>query len=198
MVDPDIPSSDSSGNPVSSQAYVYVIAAGSEAAKIGIAKNVQSRLKSLQTGQHRKLVIAHEIAFSDRCDAYAVECRAHRILKGELMEGEWFAVSPEEARQAIDQAIKDLREERERRKQVEKEARAYVAPEWIEAPPWVKDGIDAVSFVVSRGITGDKKEYLVDTGDTIIFVSCRKDPKTDDVISFSNDVTHLYVAEQVA
>ena len=62
MTSADIPSPDGSGNTVSPQACVYVIAAADEEVKIGVAKNVRRRLKGLQTGHSRRLFIAYEIA----------------------------------------------------------------------------------------------------------------------------------------
>jgi hypothetical protein len=197
MVVPDIPPLDVSGNPVSQKAYVYIISAGDEAVKIGVAKNVQRRLKGLQTGHCKKLSIAYEIALAGRDRAYAVECRAHRLLKEKLMEGEWFAVSPEEANAAVSKAISDLNEEERLRKEEMMKVPKYVPPEVIQAEPWMRGPIDAVSFLTSQ--KGElKKEYLIDFGDCIIFVACGKDRKTGERTFMTNDVTHLYLQEEGA
>ena len=197
MADVDITPPDVSGNTVSPQAYVYVIAAGDEVVKIGVAKNVCRRLKGLQTGHNKKLSIAYEIACVRRDHAYAIECRAHRLLKEKLMGGEWFSVSAEEANAAVQKAIAELNHEERIRKEEMSKMRRYSPPTVIAAEPWMRDPIDAVSFLATR--EGElKTEYLVDFGHCIIFVRCGKDRKTGERTFMTNDVTHLYLQEEGA
>jgi hypothetical protein len=84
-----------------------------------------------------------------------------RILKQHLMSGEWFAVSPQAAKAAVDKGIIGIEEERSRKREESSKARGYTAPEWIQTPSWVRDGIVAVALVAGREITGEKKEYLI-------------------------------------
>jgi predicted GIY-YIG superfamily endonuclease len=192
MVESDITPSHVLGNTVSPQAYVYVIAAGDEAVKIGVAKNVRLRLKGLQTGHSKKLTIAYEFPFAGRDQAYAIECRAHKLLKARLMEGEWFSVSPEEAKAVVEKAIADHEQERLRKKEELAKLRGYTPPTIIQAEPWMRDAIDAVSFLARQ--EGElKKEYLVDFGDTMISVACGKDRKTGERTFMTNDVTPWYI-----
>jgi hypothetical protein len=177
-------------------AYVYVISAGTEAVKIGVARDPNNRLKSLQTGHFKKLSVAYEIAFAGRDEAYAVECRVHRLLKAQLMEGEWFAVSPEEAKEAVERVISDIQEARIRKEEMLKASR-YVPPEVIQAAPGMRDPIDAVHHAAKRD--GEMKtEYLVDFGDCIVFVHCGKNRKTGERVFMTNDVTHWYIGKGCA
>ncbi len=195
MADADISAPEVSGYTVSKQTYVYLITAGDDVVKIGVAKNVLRRLKGLQTGHYEKLSIAYNIGFPRRDVAYAVECRAHRLLKEYLMEGEWFAVSLDKARVAIEQAITDLAEERWRKQQESDKAPRYVRPEIIQAEPWMRDPIDAVSFLAKRE-GGLKKEYVIAFRDCVISVACRKDRRTGETFYMTNDVTGWYLRKE--
>lgn len=80
---------------------VYLIAA-SNAVKIGVSKNPQSRLSSIQTGHHDRLQIVKVWDQIDRTQAEQIEALAHNMFADWRLTGEWFAISPYEASQAID------------------------------------------------------------------------------------------------
>jgi hypothetical protein len=202
MADADIPPPDASGNAVSPQAYVYVIASGEEVVKIGVAKNTQGRLRGLQTAHSRKLSVMYEVACCDRSEAYAIEGRAHDALRASALEGEWFAVSPGEAMAAVQQAMRDIREE-QRRKEVSAKSKAesevkalptYVGPEVIQAEPWMRDPMDVIRFVCGKEDEA-KEEYLINFGDCILFVACRRERETGERFFFMNDVSRWYMRE---
>jgi predicted GIY-YIG superfamily endonuclease len=190
-----------SGNSEPLQAYVYVIAAASDAVKIGLAKDTRRRLYELQTGHYRKLSIIHEIGFTERSKAHEVERRPHWLLKLNAMEGEWFAISPEEARAAVDQALREIQEGQCREEEAARYAsspiegvRVYLGPEIIEAEPWMRDAKDVIKFVLRQ--KEPKKEHLIDFGDCILFVRCREDEETGDWFFFINDVSRWHMQEE--
>lgn len=69
--------------------YVYVIAAGRRHVKIGHSKNVNMRLRQIQTGCPYTVRIAGHWHSRHACE---IENRAHRILAKYRWAGEWFDV----------------------------------------------------------------------------------------------------------
>lgn len=116
MADPHISPPDISGNPVYQfskgppKAYVYVIAAGEEAVKVGRARDPKQRLRELQTSHYQRLSIVHVRGFSE-VEAAALERRAHQVLAEYRMTGEWFKVKPQTALEAIEAAIETISRE---------------------------------------------------------------------------------------
>jgi DNA-binding XRE family transcriptional regulator len=91
---------------MSSTSHIYVIAAGDNAVKIGIARDPEKRRASLQTSHYIPL----KIAFSAPCKRPAVvERLVHESLASKRLYGEWFNASPQEAQQAISEVIKRTR-----------------------------------------------------------------------------------------
>ena len=73
--------------------YLYVIRSGDKdnnPIKIGIAKNVDGRLKELQIGNPQQLFVLYKIPMKSRSHAYMVEARLHRQLNKYKIRGEWF------------------------------------------------------------------------------------------------------------
>jgi predicted GIY-YIG superfamily endonuclease len=58
--------------------------------KIGVAKEVQSRLDTMQTGCPYKLELLASIKCVSRKQAYELEGRLHRLFKNKRVRGEWF------------------------------------------------------------------------------------------------------------
>lgn len=83
-------------------AYVYVFVGSNGLRKIGISKNVRSRLAQIQTASPFKVTL--ELA-EECADAEAIEGRAHRALAEKRAFGEWFEVTAKEARDAIERAM---------------------------------------------------------------------------------------------
>ncbi len=76
--------------------YIFVCA---DEIKIGVSKNVEERLKAVQTGRSEKVYIYHN---EERDDAYKLERLLFKKFAKYRKEGEWFkGVSPEEARIAL-------------------------------------------------------------------------------------------------
>jgi hypothetical protein len=82
---------------------VYAISDGHGNMKIGVAKDVPSRMKTLQIGNAHPLQLLFEVeclSFSPRhaasC-AYRIEHWLHAWLDSKRMTGEWFAVDYEDA-----------------------------------------------------------------------------------------------------
>lgn len=80
--------------------FVYIIKEedGSPLYKIGKAKDIDSRIGSMQTGNPRRLlVIAQELV----PDNHAMEQGLHRKFESKRKEGEWFALNAKELKEAI-------------------------------------------------------------------------------------------------
>jgi DNA segregation ATPase FtsK/SpoIIIE-like protein len=76
--------------------YVYLLKAGENHYKVGIAVSVAKRVRGIQTSNALKieLVTARVVE-----DAYSLEKKIHQHLKGMITDGgtEWFRLTPEEA-----------------------------------------------------------------------------------------------------
>lgn len=71
--------------------YVYLISdKNSYSYKIGISKNPKTRLKQLQTGSDRELVICKQVLCEN---ADQVEASLHHIYSMNNIKGEWFELS---------------------------------------------------------------------------------------------------------
>lgn len=87
--------------------HVYVIGPDGGPFKIGVANDVEIRLRQIQIDQSRPLVIKHRevVPFSAR---YVVEKHAHAILARHRVRGEWFRVPALMAIDAVMQAANDV------------------------------------------------------------------------------------------
>lgn len=73
--------------------YLYIIRSGldlKDPIKIGIANNVDQRLKDLQICNPNELVVLYKIKMNSRNHAFMVENRLHRKLNRFKIRGEWF------------------------------------------------------------------------------------------------------------
>ena len=76
--------------------YLYVIGNDTNRQKIGLSKDVNKRLKSLQTGNPEKLKIHYTIECpSDK--TRKLESKIHAELAYKRLSGEWFDMTPQEA-----------------------------------------------------------------------------------------------------
>jgi hypothetical protein len=79
--------------------WVYAIQSG-ELIKVGMSKSVAGRLETISIhNPHCRLVHKVEVG-----NARIVEKRAHKTLKAHARGHEWFAITPADARAAIDEA----------------------------------------------------------------------------------------------
>lgn len=87
---------------------IYVIRAQPGPVKVGIATKPKSRLCFLQVAAFVPL----SLEFIGEClaenSAGEIEARAHEILKEKCQHGEWFAVSVDEAVEAVNKAAHEL------------------------------------------------------------------------------------------
>jgi hypothetical protein len=81
--------------------YVYVIGANDGPQKVGFSTNPAIRCRSFGVGRY-KVHHAHEVYTRD---ARAIERYAHCLLYEHHFRGEWFNVSPWDARVAIVDAV---------------------------------------------------------------------------------------------
>ena len=71
--------------------YVYFVRAGNRGAiKIGMARNVERRLATMQTGNAFELKIMACICCESKRDALILEKRLHSKFKRQRIRGEWF------------------------------------------------------------------------------------------------------------
>ena len=72
--------------------YVYAITnpAWDGWVKIGMAVDIDRRIKQMQTGNHRQLWIMASIPCDSRIEAAELERSFHRFFKKQKIRGEWF------------------------------------------------------------------------------------------------------------
>lgn len=84
--------------------FLYVIGNNDRRQKIGFSSDVDKRLSTLQTGNPDKLYIHHvEEVPKDR--ARLLEHKLHRELNHKRIKGEWFDLTPDEAKSFLMYAI---------------------------------------------------------------------------------------------
>ena len=84
--------------------FLYVIGGDGPRQKIGFSKDVNRRLKSLQTGNPTVLKIHHTEPVPEN-RVRVLERKLHRELNHKRLKGEWFDLSPVEATQFLQYAI---------------------------------------------------------------------------------------------
>ena len=84
---------------------VYAISDGYEHHKIGVASNVEKRMKTLQTGCPRRLVLSSYVECLDQHEAYRIESAAKKALSDKQAVGEWFQINSYDALQALHEAV---------------------------------------------------------------------------------------------
>lgn len=86
--------------------YVYIIAHEESGGavgpvKVGVASDPRTRLKGLQTGNPRPLVLAAIFGTPNRSIALALETAFHEVMADHRLSGEWFNLAPERASVAM-------------------------------------------------------------------------------------------------
>ena len=95
---------DGGGIRAGESGYIYVISVKSDRddrkahRKIGVSSDVNKRLRELQTGNHKELVVSYSTKTSDML---AAENAAHERLKHCRVHGEWFLCTLAAAIKAI-------------------------------------------------------------------------------------------------
>ncbi len=69
--------------------HLYIITDG-ESYKVGLAKNINNRLKNLQTSNAKKLSVYRDVIVPDAQARYIEKC-IHDRLKKYRLQGEWFS-----------------------------------------------------------------------------------------------------------
>lgn len=86
--------------------YVYILRSGkSNNFKIGVAKNIENRIKQLQTGSPYRLTTYHYFEAPTRALAFNCEHILHKFFDGhktKLMCGEWYQIELKELRPLLD------------------------------------------------------------------------------------------------
>lgn len=86
--------------------YMYVIVSSAALVKVGFTANLDGRLRSLQVASSHDLKLQHVLPIA-RDRAAMIEKRAHDLLSSKRMRGEWFAVHPATAYEAILRATRE-------------------------------------------------------------------------------------------
>lgn len=80
--------------------YVYILRSGNtNNFKIGVSKNIENRIKQLQTGNPYKITVYHYFEAPTRENAFNCEHWLHKFFDGhktELMRGEWYRITLKE------------------------------------------------------------------------------------------------------
>lgn len=84
--------------------YIYIIGSDNPPYKIGISKDPQQRLKSIQTGHPHQLQIL-ELRETDSKKTKLLESVIHKHLNRYRMKGEWFDIPLKEAILHVDFAL---------------------------------------------------------------------------------------------
>jgi len=84
--------------------FVYVIGSEAGLQKVGLARDPQNRLRNLQCGNHSPLRLVAAFSVSPAL-AHPTEAYAHYLLRSARAHGEWFAVSPDGAASAVEEAV---------------------------------------------------------------------------------------------
>jgi len=96
--------------------FVYFVQAGKRGPiKIGIARNIQRRIDSMQTGNAYGLNLLAAIPCKDRDQARDFEGRLHRFFLRQRIRGEWFT-SNINVKKAVDRFSATISETEEWRK----------------------------------------------------------------------------------
>lgn len=79
--------------------FLYIIGTlvggvASAPTKVGISSNPTARLRELQVGSARKLMLCSMVMLEGRADAFGLEQEMHATLAEWGMSGEWFDVCP--------------------------------------------------------------------------------------------------------
>lgn len=84
--------------------YIYIIGADAPPYKIGISKEPQRRLRSLQTGHPYPLKI-HNLKETDLTETKYLERMIHQNLKHYRTKGEWFQIDLKDAVLEVEYAV---------------------------------------------------------------------------------------------
>jgi hypothetical protein len=118
------------GRKKSASTYVYIMADGSGAMKVGVSLRPQHRKSGVSADRGVPVHVLHTTFRGP--DASLIERVAHRLLKGKRETGEWFNVSQAEAEEAIRKAIEMVDSEGF-------DAKAYLKPERKHLPVYPSD-----------------------------------------------------------
>lgn len=83
--------------------FIYVIGSD-EIQKIGYSSDVDSRLKKLQTGNPTTLKIHHKVEVPEH-RVKILERKIHSELSYLRVRGEWFKISPDQAKALVEHAV---------------------------------------------------------------------------------------------
>ncbi len=84
--------------------FLYVIGNKSNRQKIGFSKNVEKRLKTLQTGNSEELLLHYYVSVPEN-RVRILEKKIHQELSYKRLKGEWFDMSPDDAKYFLDFSI---------------------------------------------------------------------------------------------
>lgn len=84
--------------------WIYVIGDTASPYKIGFTKDPDKRLKTLQTGNPKKLQIHYKEQINENEVKY-IEKQIHNELKRKQVSGEWFNISLDDAISEVKYAV---------------------------------------------------------------------------------------------
>ncbi len=78
--------------------FVYAIGPENGPVKIGFTNDLKKRLKAIQTGNPQKVEIFYSEQFDSKKDMMEAERILHKTLSHKRLKGEWFDISPKDAK----------------------------------------------------------------------------------------------------
>lgn len=135
--------------------YVYAADFGSRV-KIGYSTNVPNRIKQIETAQREKSKDLFYIQ-GDR----DIESAIHEIFRAERIEGEWYAIPFDSAKQTLVDASQNPGKYRGSHKQKYTEARKEGNRKWDAA------NLDRVSIAMARGKKDEIKAAAAAAGESM-------------------------------
>lgn len=85
---------------------IYVMASGGGPVKIGVTRQITSRVSTLCAASPYPITVAFLAAVND--DPFLLETYVHQLLADRRLNAEWFDVNPSEAIDTIRRAARDL------------------------------------------------------------------------------------------
>jgi len=81
--------------------FLYIFSAGKKLNKVGISKNVERRLQSLNHGSPIDILFAFKLPMDSETDARYLERQVLSHLKNRKVRGEWLSATVEEIKETI-------------------------------------------------------------------------------------------------
>lgn len=109
--------------------YVYVVGyeRDQKLYKIGYTKDVKTRIVTLSTSSPHKIVLKNQFEFESEDVARQIEAKAHDLLDGWRLNGEWFECSLTTIELHISFAINEVKKSQETKQYIREQNRKWAS-----------------------------------------------------------------------